>query len=181
MHKNLSPRVWQGFVTRASDRLKTRATRIQGIGSKFVQSTLPVGLLVLAAGCAAPQRGTASGNQIRLVLEGQAEAWNAGKVEAFMEPYWRSPDLTFSSGDKVTRGWQATLDSYRKRYPTREAMGHLTFGDLEITALGREAALVLGRWHLQREEPVGGAFSLVLRREGSRWVIVHDHTSRDAP
>ena len=98
-----------------------------------------------------------------------------------MEPYWRSPDLTFSSGGKVTRGWQATLDSYRKRYPTREAMGHLTFGDLEITELGRGAALVLGRWQLDRNEPVGGAFSLVLRRKGSRWVIVHDHTSRDAP
>lgn len=173
MHKTLSQEVGQGFVT--------RATRIQGIGSRFAQSTLPVGLLVLAAGCAASQGGPASGNQIRLVLQRQAESWNAGDIEAFMEPYWRSPHLTFSSGGKVTRGWQATLDSYRKRYPTREAMGHLTFGDLEVTELGRGAALVLGRWHLQREEPVGGAFSLVLRREGSRWVIVHDHTSRDAP
>lgn len=98
-----------------------------------------------------------------------------------MQPYDRSPYLTFSSGGKVTRGWQATLDGYRKRYPTREAMGHLTFSDLEITELGNQAALVLGRWRLDRDEPIGGAFTLVFTKKGSRWRIVHDHTSRDAP
>jgi hypothetical protein len=37
---------------------------------------------------------------------------------------------------------------------------------------------MLGRWHLDRDPaPVGGNFSLVFRRIGGAWVIVHDHTS----
>ena len=115
------------------------------------------------------------------MLEQQARAWNAGDIDAFMAPYWHSPDLTFSSGGKVTRGWQATLDRYHQRYPTREAMGHLTFSDIEVTQLGRDAALVLGRWRLQRAAPIGGGFTLVLRESAGKWVIVHDHTSIDAP
>ena len=98
-----------------------------------------------------------------------------------MQPYDRSSDLTFSSGGKVTRGWQSTLDGYRKRYPTREDMGRLTFGDLEITELGDQAALVLGRWRLDRQEPIGGTFTLVFKKKSGRWRIIHDHTSRDAP
>ena len=115
------------------------------------------------------------------MLEQQAQAWNAGDIDAFMAPYWHSPDLTFSSGGKVTRGWQATLDRYHQRYPTREAMGRLTFSDIEVTQPGPNVALVLGRWRLERAEPIGGGFSLVLRKDGGHWVIIHDHTSTDAP
>ena len=119
--------------------------------------------------------------QIIEILTSQDAAWNAGDIDAFMEPYWHSDDLTFSSGGKVTRGWQATLDGYRSRYPTREAMGRLSFTELEITSLSPDAALVLGRWRLERQNPLAGAFTLVMRRIGGRWVIVHDHTSKDAP
>ncbi len=141
-------------------------------------------LIVLAAscaGCASTHGRLAVHEQITNLLVRQASAWNAGDLEAFMQPYRQTPDLTFSSGGRVTRGWASTMKRYRKRYPTRESMGFLTFSDLEITELSREAALVLGRWKLERKEPVGGAFTLVLRREAGRWVIIHDHTSRDAP
>ena len=56
-------------------------------------------------------------------------------------------------------------------------MGHLTFSELEPRKLGDAAALVLGRWDLDRGDPVGGVFTLVFRRESRRWVILHDHTS----
>jgi ketosteroid isomerase-like protein len=116
---------------------------------------------------------------IETVFRAQQDAWNRGDVEAFMEHYWKSDDLTFSSGGKTTRGWQATRDNYEERYPTRDAMGRLTLGEFELFPLGDSAALVLGEWKLDREsEPVSGNFSLVLRKIDGRWVIVHDHTSR---
>lgn len=122
-------------------------------------------------------------NAIRAAIESifrtQQDAWNRGDVEAFMDHYWKSDDLTFSAGGKTTRGWQATLDRYKERYPTRDAMGQLTLGEFELFPLGDSAALVLGEWELDREtEPVSGNFSLVLRKIDGRWVIVHDHTSR---
>ncbi|MEX2318111.1 MAG: nuclear transport factor 2 family protein [Pirellulales bacterium] len=119
---------------------------------------------------------------IRNLLDAQLKAWNAGDVEAFMEYYWKSDDLTFSSGGKTTRSWKATLDRYRERYPTRAAMGTTTFKNLEITPLCDTAAMVLGEWQLRREsgETIGGNFSLVLRRIDGKWLIIHDHTSQAA-
>lgn len=116
---------------------------------------------------------------VEAILRAQEEAWNRGDVDAFMEHYWKSDDLTFSSGGATTRGWEATLNRYRERYPTREQMGELTLSGLEITPLGESAALVLGQWNLEREsQPVSGNFSLVVRKIDGRWLIVHDHTSR---
>jgi ketosteroid isomerase-like protein len=44
---------------------------------------------------------------------------------------------------------------------------------------GDAAAMVLGEWKVDRaNEPVGGNFTLVVRKFDGRWVIVHDHTSR---
>lgn len=132
-----------------------------------------------AAAGKAPAQDTALRDAIEAVFRAQQDAWNLGNVEAFMDHYWKSDDLTFSSGGKTTRGWQATLARYRERYPTREQIGRLTLSGFEITPLGDAAALVLGEWKLDREsEPVGGNFTLVFRKLDGRWVIVHDHTSR---
>ncbi len=113
------------------------------------------------------------------VLTRQAAAWNAGNVEAFMEPYWHSEQLSFCSGGKITRGYQGMLDRYRKNYPTRQAMGTLTFTGLEVRELTPRAALVLGRWEIKGSEPNGGRFTLVFEKRAEGWVIIHDHTSSD--
>jgi len=115
---------------------------------------------------------------VRAVLDAQRDAWNRGDVEGYMEGYERSKETVFVSGDNVTRGWQTVLDRYKKNYNSREKMGTLTFSDLEITPVGNDAAIVLGRWHLQRvkDEP-HGRFTLILRRTRQGWKIIHDHTS----
>lgn len=123
-------------------------------------------------------------SELSRLLTEQKHAWNRGDVDSFMKPYLKSDELTFSSGGHVTRGWQATLENYRKRYPDRKTMGRLEFSELEVKALGDNAALVLGNWFLTREEDsdVGGSFTLVFQRIDGNWLIIHDHTSRsEAP
>ena len=116
---------------------------------------------------------------VEQVLLTQQQTWNDGNIDRFMDHYWKSDNLTFSSGGQTTRGWDETLKRYRDRYPTPEKMGKLKFDNLEVTPLGNSAALVLGQWHLEREtEPLNGNFSLVVRKIDDRWLIVHDHTSR---
>lgn len=154
----------------------------------FVQQALVAALLLIATASAlAAEPDTTStsatnsaiADTIRSALTVQAEAWNRGDIDTFMQTYWNSPELTFSSGGKTTRGWQETLDGYKKRYPTPERMGKVQFDELDVILLGETAALVLGRWNLQREQdPIGGNFSLVFRKFGDRWLIIHDHTSR---
>jgi ketosteroid isomerase-like protein len=116
--------------------------------------------------------------EIRAVLRSQQEAWNRGDIDGFMNGYARAGSTTFVSEDTVTRGWQTVRDRYRKRYSDREKMGTLTFSDLEITPLGRDAAIALGRWKLKRskDEP-HGRFTLIFRQRTEGWRIVHDHTS----
>lgn len=115
---------------------------------------------------------------IRKVLDEQAAAWNQGDLEKFMFGYRRSEKLIFVSGDKVTRGWQQTLDNYKKTYGTNNQMGKLTFSDLEITILSKDAASVLGSWSLAREKDnPKGKFTLVFRKLKEGWRIVMDHSS----
>ena len=112
------------------------------------------------------------------VLSAQQAAWNRGDVDAFLIGYWRSPELTFSGGNGVSRGWDGVLARYKKSYPNHAAMGQLEFSDLEFRFLGPEAALVLGQWHLKRESgDIGGVFTLVWQKFPDGWKIIHDHTS----
>lgn len=115
---------------------------------------------------------------IRSVMDTQVTAWNNGDVEGFMRGYWNSSELAFVSGANVTRGWQPTLDRYKKNYDSRAKMGTLTFSDLEITVLSKDAAVVLGTWSLAREKDnPHGKFTLVFRKFKDGWRIVMDHTS----
>ena len=117
---------------------------------------------------------------IRRVLEEQAKAWNKGSIENYMEGYWKSDSLVFTSGGKITRGWRTTLERYKKTYTTRELMGTLSFSDLEISILDETTAWVLGKWRLARNKDTPhGIFTLVLRRFNDGWRIIHDHTSAE--
>jgi ketosteroid isomerase-like protein len=125
-------------------------------------------------------KGTKLHDQLSQILFEQSRDWNRGDIPKFMSAYWKDDRLTFSSGGTTTRGWQATLDRYLKRYPDQTIMGQLTFSELETEHLSDDVALMLGRWHLKREEPIGGNFSLVWKRIDGTWLIVHDHSSSDA-
>jgi ketosteroid isomerase-like protein len=131
----------------------------------------------LRAGPLAPSAPDATA-EIRSLLETQTADWNRGDVEKFLAGYWNSDQTAFAGSQGILHGWQALLERYRKSYPDRKAMGTLAFSGLEITLLCPDAALVLGKWHLEREAgPIGGVFSLVLRRFPGGWRIIADHTS----
>lgn len=138
-------------------------------------------VMVLAAcfvvNIAAQSREEKSKNEIRRVMDEQSAAWNKGDIDGFMEGYWKSEKLVFVSKD-VTRGWQPTLDRYKKSYDSRAKMGVLTFSDLEITILSKDSAVVLGKWALQREsDNPNGRFTLTFKKFKEGWRIILDHTS----
>ena len=117
-------------------------------------------------------------SEIEKVLTVQTAAWNEGSIDGFMRGYWNSPDLIFVSGENVTKGWQPTIDRYKKNYDSRAKMGVLTFSDLNIDVLSKDAAVVLGSWALQRDmDNPHGKFTLVFKKFKDGWKIVHDHTS----
>jgi uncharacterized protein (TIGR02246 family) len=146
----------------------------------LLRLVVPIAVILLAVSLPAAQ--TKQNNKpiaaIRAVLDAQVAAWNRGDLEGYMDGYQRSPDIVFISGDRVTRGWKTVLERYKRSYDTPEKMGVLTFSDVEITLLSKDAALVFGRWHLQRsKDGPHGRFTLLFRKTKAGWRIVHDHTS----
>jgi ketosteroid isomerase-like protein len=158
-------------------------------GKRMLERSLVVTLVMLISICtraqeqlsgAGPQ--AAAEKQILDVLNLQVKAWNAGDIEGFMRGYWNSTELTFFSGGTVTKGWQPTLERYRKRYQGEgREMGQLEFRELQVTVLSSDAAIARGRWRLalSQGKEAGGLFTLVLRRKSEGWRIVHDHTSSE--
>jgi ketosteroid isomerase-like protein len=76
---------------------------------------------------------------------------------------------------------QAILARYRRAYPTREAMGTLTFSNIDVRTLSADLALVTGEFHLERTSAGGGnaagRYTLILRKTPAGWKIIHDHSS----
>lgn len=117
---------------------------------------------------------------LQKLLDDQTAAWNRGDLEGFMQGYWKSDELTFFSGDTIIRGWQPTLDRYRKRYQSGgQAMGTLSFSDENIDLLSPDAAVVTARWHLAMPDgkKLEGLTTVVCKRFPDGWKIVHDHSS----
>ena len=124
----------------------------------------------------------------RAVLDAQVAAWNKGDLDGFMAGYWRDDNLMFTSGDRITKGWDATRDRYLKRYFTPDKdgkladRGELSFGELQVESLSPTAVLVRGRYFLKVGARTDtGRFTLTFRKLPDGWKITSDHTSVDCP
>jgi len=116
--------------------------------------------------------------QIIKVLDEQAKAWNDGNIEAYMLGYLQSDSLRFASGGNVSYGWETTLERYKKAYPDKETMGILTFSEIDIELISNDAALVFGKWELERaSDHPWGLFTLLFKKTDEGLRVVHDHTS----
>ncbi len=130
----------------------------------------------------APTRPTSAGEAQDpvAVLQTQVAAWNRGDLAGFCEVY--QDDTTFLSPSGITRGRQAVLDRYRKRYPDKAAMGTLALDPIETRPASSsgsgpvQAVSIAARWTLSYPDqpPASGLTLLVLHRVGARWQIVQD-------
>lgn len=108
------------------------------------------------------------------------DGWNKGDLEDYMQSYLQSDSLRFSGNNSYRFGWNAVLNNYKRGYPDNEAMGNLTFTELDVTPISPDAALVFGRFNTARtSDTLTGLFTLLLRKTDEGWRIVHDHSSAD--
>lgn len=116
-------------------------------------------------------------------LKKSAAQWNKGDLDGFLRDYLQSEELTFTSGGRILKGYEALEQRYKKSYgESTDTMGQLSFSDVEVWRIGPSQALVLGRWRLAREEAGTersdeGVFTLVMLKVNDQWKILHDHTS----
>jgi uncharacterized protein (TIGR02246 family) len=122
------------------------------------------------------------------LLDRQAAAWNRGDLAEFCSIY--SDDALFLSPSGLTRGRQAVLDRYQKKYPDNAARGTLSFEMIEIRPVwgieftplddarpGRiQGISVAARWTLSHpDKPAASGFTLLnFRPSGKTWVMIQD-------
>lgn len=129
---------------------------------------------------ALPLMGASEEAAVKKVLDDQVKAWNRGDLDEFVKGYLNSPGITFV-GKTVSRGYQGVLDRYRANYGDKQRMGTLRFDEVEVKMLGKDHALILGKFALDRTAagggPASGRYSLVARKTKDGWKLIHDHTS----
>ena len=112
---------------------------------------------------------------ILLVMNTQEKAWSNNDLEGFMQGYWKSDSLKFYGSGGLTRGWQQTLDNYKKRYPTKEHSGTLTFTIDDISKVNEGSYWVMGQYHLKRSVgDANGVFLIIFKKINGDWKIVAD-------
>src|SRR5262249_28023019 len=125
---------------------------------------------------------------IRTLLSESAANWNKGDLDAFCADY--AEDALFVSPSGTTRGRQAVLERYKKKYVDKAGMGTLSFEIVEIRLSSGMEASVLGsarpaliqtasvaaKWTLTYpDHSATGSTLLVLRPRGDgTWEIVQD-------
>jgi len=113
------------------------------------------------------------------VLTVQQDAWNNYDIETFMEGYWKSKELKFYGAGGVIKGWQGTLERYKKSYPTKAHFGKLRFVLNDISKINDGAYSVMGEYHLTREVgDANGIFMLILKNIEGEWKVIADTSAK---
>lgn len=123
---------------------------------------------------------------VEAVFNTLIDAIRRADAGAAMTVYWNSPNLlVFNYNGTATRTWDQVRANRTTSYPKMENV-KLDVRDVRVQTLGRDAALVTCLWSQSqtsdgRPESSTGRLSLVFRRVGAEWKIVHTHTSPDNP
>ena len=109
------------------------------------------------------------------VMKDQEIAWNNGDLEGFMQGYWKSDSLKFYGSNGLTKGWQNTLDNYKRGYPTKAETGSLNFVIKDVSRIENNNFWVMGEYHLKREVvDADGVFIIIFKNINGEWKIVAD-------
>ena len=110
-------------------------------------------------------------------MDKAAADWNKGDLDSYMALY--DPEATMMM-EKGREGTGQIRGLYEKYYfvngkPKQE----LSYGNYQITMLGKNYALLTGTFHLKATDKLkerSGTYSLVFKRNGKEWKILHDHS-----
>jgi uncharacterized protein (TIGR02246 family) len=114
---------------------------------------------------------------LKVIVDMQA-AWNRGDFRGYMQGF-KNPDVIFVSGGRFQDGWQGTLDHYIRDYgASPETRGTLRFYDIRIEMLGPDAAQLISRYQLVKQQhPQYGINTRLMRKVNGQWVIALNHVS----
>jgi ketosteroid isomerase-like protein len=144
-------------------------------------------LLLLPAGLASCRIEVEAEEDIGLepyvirMLETSAAAWNRGDLDAFLSDYVAAASTTYVGGRGLVTGFEGIREVYAPAFAPGASRDSLRFEQIRVRPLPPLAGIVTARWILHDGEAITGSgpFTLVVRRVGTGWKIIHDHSSSD--
>ena len=115
-----------------------------------------------------------------------AEGIRQSDVDKVMSVYENSDKiLFFNNNGTATQGWKTMHDLRAETYPKTKNVT-LDVTGLRVEMLSPTAAYVTCKWKQSQEfdgklENASGRMTLVFKKIGKDWKVVHLHTSPDAP
>lgn len=129
---------------------------------------------------------TPASKAVRAAFDALIDGITRADVDAVMNAYWNSPQLVlFNNNGTVTRSWAQVRENRQSSYPNLKDV-KIAVRDVRVQVLGADGALVTCLWtqtqnYKGTDETATGRLSLVFRRVGTAWKVVHTHTSPDKP
>lgn len=123
---------------------------------------------------------------VRTVFEDLLAGIRNSNVDAVTGVYWNSSQmLYFNSNGSITLGWEQDRKNRESRYPKTSNV-KLEAKDVRVTMLGADGALVTCLWQQTQDyetvsESARGRMTLVFKKIGKDWKVIHLHTSPSAP
>lgn len=117
---------------------------------------------------------------ILLNFQRQEDCWNKQDIDCFMEAYSKTNPVQAISSKGIVYGYDRILSNYKEKYYPDGTVGHLSFDQFNFRKLTGKLYFVVGRYNLKLEERVKlvqGWFSVIMKKEKGRWVILTDHSS----
>ncbi|GAA4724733.1 nuclear transport factor 2 family protein [Sphingomonas lutea] len=137
-------------------------------------------VLIALALMAAPAADPAEQDRAAILatIERMEAAWNRGDFPGYMSGF-KKPDAVFVSGGRFLDGWQGRLDQYVRDYGGGpERRGTLKFYDMTVELLAPDAAMLVGKYRMDRPGRVThGINTRLFRKMGGRWLITMNHVS----
>lgn len=132
-----------------------------------------------ADGAATPSVATASTALVEVgaMMSRSAASWNRGDLDAFLLDY--EPAATYVGRARVLRGRDEIRTAYASRFAPGGIRDSLSFERVEVDVLAPDVAHTIAWYRLSRGDSTTahGPTSLLMRKSGGRWRIVHDHSS----
>ena len=106
------------------------------------------------------------------LIQQMEDAWNRGDFRGYMAGF-KNPDAVFVTGGRFLDGWQGRLDQYVRDYGgAPERRGRLHFYDMRVELLAPDAAMLVGRYRMDRSGRIThGVNTRLFRKIGGKWLI----------
>lgn len=148
--------------------------------------TTPTRTKVVTATTVTTAAQTPDQKAVRAAFDKLIEGIEESDVEKVMNAYQNSPaTLYFNNNGSITRGYKQDKLNREARYP-KITNAKLVPDNIQIDMLGTLGAVLTCQWTQTQDfdgvpESASGRMTLVFKKIGKDWKIIHLHTSPDNP